>query len=94
MKLELNDFVGKPCNSRTAYEFVPKAEHSLDLENVAAKLRQGEVFIEMETPYLLMLKVGGRDVSLFKSGKIIVKSTQEKQAARKVAVKVFEKINS
>ena len=94
MKIELDDFVGQPCNSRTAYEFVPKKEHSLDLEALARKLREQEVLIEIETPYLIMLKLGGKDLSLFKSGKIIVKSTSHKPSAKKIANDLIRKISN
>ena len=93
MKIELRGFVGQPCKSRVAYEFVPKNNYDLNLTEVAKKLREKEVFIEIETPYLLMLKSGGKDVSLFRSGKIIVKATQEKARAKEVAEKLIEKLN-
>lgn len=94
MKIELGNFVGQPCKSRVAYEFIPKNELKLNLEDAAANLRENEVFVEMETPYLLMLKIGGKDVSLFKSGKIIVKNTNEKAVARKIAESLVEKISA
>jgi ArsR family metal-binding transcriptional regulator len=94
MKIEFDNFIGQPCNSRTAYEFVPKREYSLNLELLAKKLREKEVFIEIETPYLLMLKFGGKDVSIFKSGKIIVKSTNKKENAKKIATSLIKKINN
>ncbi|HZX20378.1 MAG TPA: hypothetical protein VFF13_05170 [archaeon] len=93
MRLELNDFTGQPCKSRVAYEFLPKKDAQLNLEQVAKKLKENEVYIEIEAPYLLMLKVNGKDVSLFKSGKIIVKSTQNKTKARKIAEKLIMKMN-
>jgi len=83
--MELSDFVGQPCKSRVAFEFVPKRDYGLELEIVAAALRKNEVMVEIETPYLLMLKLGGKDVSLFKSGKIIVKSTHDQGNARRIA---------
>lgn len=91
--LELSKFVGQPCQSRLAYEFVPKKDHNLNLESVAKTLKENEVYIEIEAPYLLMLKLGGKNVSLFKSGKIIVKSTNDKTQARKVAEKLISKMN-
>ncbi|HIH10384.1 MAG TPA: hypothetical protein HA254_07010 [Candidatus Diapherotrites archaeon] len=94
MAIELADFVGQPCKSRVAYEFIPKQDCSLELGAVAGQLRKKGVFIEIETPFLLMLKAGGKDVSLFKSGKIIVKATTEKDAARKIAQKVLENIET
>jgi len=93
MKIEFDNFVGQPCNSRTAYEFVPKKEYDLDLELIAKKLREKEVFIEIETPYLLMLKFCGKDISVFKSGKIIVKATNKKENAKKIATSLIKKIN-
>ncbi|MBI4210188.1 MAG: hypothetical protein HY544_01625 [Candidatus Diapherotrites archaeon] len=91
MKLELSSFVGQPCRSRIAYEFVPKKDYGLDMGKTARLLRSREVFVEIETPYLLMLKLGGHDVSLFKSGKIIVKSTNHEGEARRIAKRLVEK---
>lgn len=92
MRIELSGFVGQPCKSRIAYEFVPKHDHDLPLEEVAAALKKNEVFVEIETPYLLMLKLGGKDVSLFKSGKIIVKSTNHEAEARRVAESLISRM--
>ena len=91
--MELSKFVGQPCKSRLAYEFVPKKDYKLNLEIVAKTLKEHEVYIEIEAPYLLMLKLAGKNVSLFKSGKIIVKSTNDKSKARKVAEKLISKMN-
>ena len=93
MKIELSDFTGQPCKSRIAYEFIPKKNYSLDLKKTAEKLKKENVFIEIETPYLIMLKHLGKNVSLFKSGKIIVKSVNEKNDARKIAESLIKKIN-
>ena len=68
---ELSDFVGQPCKSRLAYEFIPKKGAKLDLGNIAGKLRSSGVLVETETPFLLMLKIAGKDCTLFRTGKII-----------------------
>tara|TARA_Y100000310_G_scaffold312012_1_gene358901 strand:- start:549 stop:827 length:279 start_codon:yes stop_codon:yes gene_type:complete len=90
--IELSNFIGQPCQSRIAYEFLPKKGYKLNLEKTTTKLRENEVFIELESPYLIMLKILGTNVSLFKSGKIIVKNTNEKKEARKVAEKLISKM--
>ncbi len=92
-KIELSGFVGSPCKSRIAFEFVPKTDYSLNLQTVASALRNNGVFVEIETPYLLMLKLGGKDVSLFTSGKIIVKSTNNEDAAKMIAQGLIAKMN-
>ena len=91
--MELSNFVGQPCQSRLAYEFVPKKDYRLDLTKVARNLKENEVYIEIEAPYLLMLRLAGKNVSLFKSGKIIVKSTNDKSKARQVAEKLISKMS-
>ncbi len=91
--LRLKDYAGKPCSSSADFEFVPREETSMDLEAAAKKLRKNEVFVEIETPFLLMLKIAGRNLSLYKSGKILVKSTHEKEEARKAAEKLVAALN-
>jgi TATA-box binding protein (TBP) (component of TFIID and TFIIIB) len=87
--MQLSDFVGQPCKSRIAFEFVPKQRQALDLKKVAEKATTAGFLVETETPYVLMLKVSGHALSLFRSGKIIVKDTNDKQEARKVAEKLL-----
>ena len=87
--MKLSDFVGKPCKSRAAFEFVPKKRTHLNLEEVAKKLKEAGVFIEAETPFLLVVKAGS-SVSIFQSGKIIVKETTLESEARKIAEKLVK----
>ncbi len=84
-EIELDDFIGKPCKSRVAFEFVPKRKQSLRLETVAERLRTAGVFVEVDTPFIVMLKIEGMSVSLFKSGKILVKQTRDEREARGIA---------
>jgi len=90
--MELSDFSVKSCMSKTACEFVPKKKKSLNLEETAKKLRAKEVIVDIETPYVLILKFKGKNISLFKSGKIIVKETPEEKEGRKIAKELIEKI--
>ncbi len=83
--MQLSDFVAQPCKSRIAFEFIPKQKQALDLQALADKLRLTKSFVEIETPYLLMLRVSNHPVSFFRSGKIIVKDTNDKAEARTVA---------
>jgi TATA-box binding protein (TBP) (component of TFIID and TFIIIB) len=92
--LELSDFVGKPCASRTAYEFVPKRKQDYDLEKLSQKLRKEGVYIEVDTPILMMLKAGERNLTLFRSGKIVVKETKDEKTARAAAQELVRKINA
>ena len=92
-KVQLDDFVGQPCKSRLAFEFIPKRAGHLNLEKVAATLRGNDVFVETETPFLLMLKIEGKNCTLFRTGKIIVKETREMDKAREVAESLVKELN-
>jgi len=92
--LELSDFTGKPCRSRLAYEFVPKRKHSLNLEKAAKNLKKNDVMMDVVSPYLLMMSLDGKSLSLFKSGKIIVKETKNAAKARKIAEKLVSHLNN
>jgi len=91
--MELDDFVGQPCKSRLAYEFIPKKNTTLKLESVAASLRKNGVMVETETPFLLMVKLAGKNCTLFRTGKIIVKETREMEKAREIAEKLVKGLN-
>ncbi|MFH1545556.1 MAG: hypothetical protein ABIE23_05755 [archaeon] len=90
--MKLKDFTGKACNSRTAFEFIPKKKNKLDLSEIAEKLKEKEVFIEIETPFLLILRMGGKTLSFFKSGKILVKETPIEEDAKKIAEELMSKL--
>jgi len=87
--LKLSDFTGRPCKSRTAYEFLPNKKTIIDLTKAAGELRK-EYYIEIETKVLLMIKVDGATVSLFPSGKILVRGEKEEAKAREIAEKVVK----
>lgn len=91
-RIQLQDFTGQPCKSRIAFEFIPKAKHELDLEAIAKKLPGHEIRVEVETSFLLMLVVEGHNVSLFKSGKMIVKDTNDAKTGREIAQLILDKI--
>lgn len=93
MRLEIKNFSVKPCNSRTAFEFLPVKNYNVELEQIAKKMREKNVFVEIETPYLIMLRLEDHDITFFKSCKIVVKGTKEKKEATKIARDLLEKIN-
>lgn len=82
----------EPCKSRLAFEFLPKKKQSLDLKQIGVSLKKNGVLIDVETTFLIMARVGGSGVSLFKSGKIIVKDTNIEKEARKIAELLIKKM--
>jgi ArsR family metal-binding transcriptional regulator len=82
--MELSEFTGKPCRTKLAYEFLPKKNLKVNLERAAE-----EIFpvgsVEIKTKVLLMMKINDCTVSLFPSGKLLVRGEKEEDKARKIA---------
>jgi len=87
--MELSDFTGKPCRSKMAYEFLPKKKVLIDLEKASSELSLiGN--IEVTTKVLLMLRIEPCTVSLFPSGKILVRGEREEGKAKRIAEKLVK----
>ncbi len=86
----LDDFTGKPCNRGTAYEFFPKKPIKLDMEKILKNLDEFE--IQMRSKFLILISIEDKTVSIFHSGKIMVRGEKNETNARKIAEKILEKI--
>ena len=86
----LDDFTGKPCNRGTAYEFFPKKQFRLDMEKISENL--GKFEIQMESKFLILLTVDEKTVSIFHSGKIMVRGEEDENKARKIAEQILKEI--
>jgi hypothetical protein len=93
--MELNEFVGKCCRSGSAFEFSPKKNGKIDLEKTcdALSLLDGELkcVFEVKTRVVVILKFMGLTISIFETGKILVRGTDEKEA-KKIAEKIVPSI--
>lgn len=90
--MQLKDFVVQPCKSRMAFEFLPKKKDSLEIEKVSANLKKSGIEIEVETGFLLVCRLQSHGISVFKSGKIIVKDCENETEARKTAELLMQKM--
>ncbi len=90
-EMELSDYTGKPCRSKMAYEFLPKKKILLDLNKASEEVaRVGQV--ELTTRVLVMIKMAHATVSLFPSGKILVRGEREELIAKEIAEKILRSI--
>ncbi|MEK6959488.1 MAG: hypothetical protein AABW59_05610 [archaeon] len=90
--MKLDDFTGKPCRTKTAFEFLPKRTTKLNLELVTDQLA-ATCESEVKSKVLLIVKCENRTVSIFPSGKILVRGEKDEKRAREIAEKVVSKIN-
>lgn len=90
--MQLKDFVVQPCKSRLAFEFLPKKKESLELGKIADALKRNDLELEVETPFMLIVLLNKKQITVFKSGKILVKETETEQEARKTAELLMQKM--
>jgi len=91
--MKLSDFTGKPCNSRLAYEFLPNKKIRIDLEKAAIELKE-IVEVEVNSKVLLMVKSNNLMISIFPSGKILVRGEKDSEKAKKTAEKVIASLKT
>jgi len=88
----IDGFICKPCQSRAAFEFIPNQGKKLELEPIKDSLSGQGIQIEAFTPFVLVFKLNGVAISLFKNGKLLVKEKQKDLAAEtaKTALKLIK----
>jgi len=86
--MELADFTGKPCRTKLAYEFLPKHPMQINLEKASEEIASVAI-VEVKTKVLLMIKIDFCTVSLFPSGKLLVRGEREEEKAKEIAKKVI-----
>ena len=89
--MDLADFTGKPCQSKMAYEFLPKKKVLINLEKAGEELA-AIATIEVTTKVLLMIKIETKTVSIFPSGKLLVRGEREEDKAKLIAEKVVKSL--
>ncbi len=85
--MELDDFTGKPCRSKTAYEFLPKHKVKINLQTAEEELRE-TAKTEIASKVLLMVKIDNTIASIFPSGKILVRGEREETKAKEYAKRI------
>ncbi len=70
---------------RNAVHVSPPGEASVDLEELAAKLRRQKILLSSE--FLLRFEADGKEVTVFSDGRAIIKGTTDPAAARTIYAK-------
>ena len=89
--MKLKDFTGKPCRAKVAYEFLPNKKMQLNLNEIQEHIEK-KFIIEVKSKILLIIKVEDKTVSLFASGKLLVRGEREEKKAMEIAKKIVELI--
>lgn len=92
--LEKRYFKAQLCDSNLSYEFFPNPPLTLTLVDLAEELHDAGVIFDIKTAFVLVFKIDGARVSLYPSGKILVKNISVYTQAQKVFARVLEKMNA
>lgn len=87
-------FKGQLCDSRLSYEFFPNPYLALPLAQIGNELEDAGWPMRIKTPFVLVFNVSGVRVSLYPSGKILVKNVSVEAEAKKIFKMVLEKLNA
>lgn len=85
--MELKEFIGKPCNAKTGFEFFPKEKIELNLDKLSEKI-QSISNIEINSKVLLIINIENKTASIFKNGKIVLRGEKNEKTAKKIAEKI------
>ncbi|GEM_PF-3334947 len=93
MNLSFKDFSPRACKGSAATEFVPVKPVRLDLASAAEALRcSNSLSLHSETPRLLLLKHAHCSLSLFSTGRVLVKGARTEKEAKSALKALLKRI--
>jgi len=78
------EFTLEKCKTKAAYSAKLKKQQKLDLQKIKKTFE-----IVLETPILLVVKVGGVEVIVHGYGELLFKDCQETDLMRKIAERIY-----
>ncbi|WP_371807523.1 hypothetical protein [Thermococcus sp. CX2] len=79
----------RPCTSMKAVTIVPEKKYRIDLRELCECLKKREYRVKKVTPFLAIVS-REFEVSIFPSGRIIVRDTSDEKEALKIAREIYE----
>lgn len=78
-------FIMRPCKGSAAYSITPKRQLKLNLAALKSIFQK----ILAETPFMLIAQRDGIEVTVYESGKILVKKTEDMGKVRRIAEEIY-----
>ena len=82
----------KPCAAADYYRVAPGKELELDLRSSANKLKEAGYELGIVTRALITFRKGGKEFSMFPSGRMIVRGVASEEEAVEVALEILHLI--
>ena len=86
--MNLSGFEVKPCRSGMAFDVLPRQAMKVDLAKACQRFREKGFAVEAETPVVAMVRVKGKPVSVYASGRLQVRQTRALEEARAIATEI------
>ncbi|MDP2666435.1 MAG: hypothetical protein Q8P05_02970 [Candidatus Diapherotrites archaeon] len=87
-------FEARLCDSQLSYEFVPKQSLKLPLFTLGRELKDAGLYVEINTPFIVQVKLQDTKISLYPSGKVFVKHVSEKKQAQTLFRRMVKALNA
>lgn len=85
--------VDESCTSVDAYEIKFKSKMKIDLLKAKSSMKRINSEVVAETPVVIMVKINDKGVSIYASGRILVKDA-ERKASEEIAKKLVFALES
>lgn len=86
-------FQGRLCDSNLSYEFFPREPVQLPLKALGKEMKENGQLFDIQTEFVLVFPIKGVKVSMYPSGKILVKNVSEGEKAQDVMRAVILLLN-
>jgi hypothetical protein len=86
-------YAGRLCESNLSYEFFPHHPLHLPLLALAREMEKGGRSFDIKTEFVLVFRIKGIKVSLYPSGKILVKNMNVESEAHSIFSAVLSSLN-
>ncbi|MFH0969947.1 MAG: hypothetical protein V1776_00590 [Candidatus Diapherotrites archaeon] len=86
-------YKGRLCDSNLSYEFIPKEETRFPLKKTGNEIKENGHPLDILTEFVLVLRVQGISVSIYPSGKILVKNVPIETEAQTIFLATLKLLN-
>ncbi len=85
--------VVKLCSDRSAFEARPVKQTILDMNKAKQALEQlGLHEIVVDTPHIMVVKIGGAEITISRDGRMLIKRVSNEDEAKQVADQILDAI--
>jgi len=85
----LKEFSCRQCSSKFGFEFKAMTRRQINLLVLASLLEKNSFIVDIKTKYFLLLKINALECTLFSDLRLMVKNTDSKEIAQKIAEKIY-----